>query len=74
MKECILILEEAKASQANSKDDSELSVVIDLKDAAADKMRIYLTGYYQAEYLYMLTKNGLIMNHKEYSVSKVKNK
>ena len=57
-----------------NRDDSELSVVIDLKNAAADKMRIYLTGYYQAEYLYMLTKNGLIMNHKEYSVSKVKNK
>ena len=55
-------------------DDSELSVVIDLKAAAADKMRIYVTGYYQAEYMYMLTKNGLIMNHKEYSVSKIKNK
>ena len=57
-----------------NRDDSELSVVIDLKNAAADKMRIYLTGYYQAEYIYMLTKNGLIMNHKEYSVSKIKNK
>ena len=57
-----------------NRDDSELSVVIDLKNAAADKMRIYVTGYYQAEYIYMLTKNGLIMNHKEYSVSKIKNK
>ena len=57
-----------------NRDDSELSVVIDLKDAAADKMRIYVTGYYQTEYVYMLTKNGLIMNHKEYSVSKIKNK
>ena len=57
-----------------NRDDSELSVVIDLKNAAADKMRIYVTGYYQAEYIYMLSKNGLIMNHKEYSVSKIKNK
>ena len=57
-----------------NRDDSELSVVTDLKAAAADKMRIYVTGYYQAEYMYMLTKNGLIMNHKEYSVSKIKNK
>ena len=48
-----------------NRDDSELSVVIDLKNAAADKMRIYVTGYYQAEYIYMLSKNGLIMNHKE---------
>ena len=57
-----------------NRDDSELSVVIDLKAAAAHKMRIYVTGYYQAEYIYTLTKNGLIMIHKEYSVSKIKNK
>ena len=56
------------------RDDSELSVTIDLKNAAADKMRIYLSGYFQAEYLCMLSKNGLIMNHKEYSVAKIKNK
>ena len=57
-----------------NRDDSDLSVTIDLKNAADDKMRIYLSGYYQAEYLYMLTKNGLVMNHKEYSVAKIKNK
>ena len=57
-----------------NRDDSELSVVIDLKAAAVDKMRIYVTGYYQAEYMYKLDKSGLIMFHKEYSVSKIKNK
>ena len=57
-----------------NRDDSELSVVIDLKAAAAHKIRMYVTGYYQAEYIYTLTKNGLIMIHKEYSVSKIKNK
>ena len=57
-----------------NRDDSELSIVIDLKAAATKKMRIYVTGYYQAEYLYTLDKNGLIMYHKEYSVSKIKNK
>ena len=57
-----------------NRDDSELSVVIDLKAAAADKMRIYVTRYYQAEYKYTLSKNGLIMIHKGYSVSKIKNK
>ena len=56
-----------------NRDDSDLSVVIDLKAAAANKMRIYVTGYYQAEYIYTLTKHGLIMIHKEYSVSKIKN-
>ena len=57
-----------------NRDDSELSVVIDLKAAAAKKMRIYVTGYYQAEYMYMLGPNGLVINHKEYSVSKIKSK
>ena len=57
-----------------NRDDSELSVVIDLKAAATRKLRIYVTGYYQAEYIYTLSKNGLIMIHKEYSVSKIKNK
>ena len=57
-----------------NRDDSELSVVIDLKAPAAHKIRMYVTGYYQAEYIYTLTKNGLIMIHKEYSVSKIKNK
>ena len=57
-----------------NRDDSDLVVTVDLKNAAADKMRIYISGYYQAEYLYMLSKNGLVMNHKEYSVAKIKNK
>ena len=57
-----------------NRDNSDLVVTVDLKNAAAKKMRLYITGYYQAEYLYMLTKNGLVMNHKEYSVAKIKNK
>ena len=57
-----------------NRDDSDLIVTVDLKNAATKKMRLYSTGYYQAEYLYMLTKNGLVMNHKEYSVAKIKNK
>ena len=57
-----------------NRDDSDLVVTVDLKNATAKKMRLYITGYYQAEYLYMLTKNGLVMNHKEYSVAKIKNK
>ena len=37
-------------------------------------MRLYVTEYYQGEYMYMLTKEGLIMSHKEYSVAKIKHK
>ena len=57
-----------------NRDDSDLVVTVDLKNAAGKKMRLYVTGYYQGEYMYMLTKDGLIMNHKEYSIAKIKNK
>ena len=33
-----------------------------------------MTGYYQGEYMYMLTRDGLIMSHKEYSIAKLKHK
>ena len=57
-----------------NRDDSDLVVTVDLKNAAAKKMRLYVTGYYQGEYMYMLTKDGLAMNHKEYIIAKIKNK
>ena len=57
-----------------NRDDSDLVVTVDLKAAATKKMRLYVTGYYQGEYMYMLTKEGLVMNHKEYSIAKIKNK
>ena len=57
-----------------NRDDSDLVVTVDLKNAAGKKMRLYVTGYYQGEYMYMLTKDGLVMNHKEYSIAKIKNK
>ena len=57
-----------------NRDDSDLVVTVNLKNAAAKKMMLYVTGYYQGEYMYMLTKDGLVMNHKEYSIVKIKNK
>ena len=57
-----------------NRDDSDLVVTVDLKNAAAKKMRLYVTAYYQGEYMYMLTKDGLVMNHKEYSIAKIKNR
>ena len=57
-----------------NRDDNDLVVTVDLKAAATKKMRLYVTGYYQGKYMYMLTKEGLVMNHKEYSIAKIKNK
>ena len=56
-----------------NRDDSDLSVTVDLKAAATKKMRLYIRGYYQTEYMYMLSKHGLTMQLKEYSVAKIKN-
>ena len=56
-----------------NRDDSDLSVTVDLKAAATKKMRLYIRGYYQTEYMYMLSKHGLTMQLKEYSVVKIKN-
>ena len=55
-----------------NRDDSDLSITINLKAAAAKKMRLRMTGYFQGEYMYMLGKDGLIMNYKEYGVNKQK--
>ena len=35
-------------------------------------MRLWVTGYYQGEYLYSFSNEGVIMNYKEYSVNKPK--
>ena len=55
-----------------NRDDCNLTVTVDLKAAATKKMRLRITGYFQGEYNYMISSNGLIMNYKEYGVSKIK--
>ena len=55
-----------------NRDDSDLSVTVDIKAAAAKKMRLRVTGYFQGEYMYLLGKDGLIMNYKEYGMNKQK--
>ena len=55
-----------------NRDDSDLTVTVDLKAAATKKLRLRITGYFQGEYNYMISSNGLIMNYKEYGVSKIK--
>ena len=57
-----------------NRDDSDLIITIDLKNAATKKLRLFVTGYYQGEYMYMLTRDGLLMTHKEYSIAKIKHK
>ena len=53
-------------------DDSDLTVTVELKNVAVKKMRLCVTGYFQGEYNYMISTNGLIINYKESGVSKIK--
>ena len=53
-------------------DDSDVNVTVDLKVAAPKNMRLRVTGYFQGKYMYMLSKDGRIMNYKEYGVNKQK--
>ena len=55
-----------------NRDDSDLTVTVDLKAAATKKMRLRVTGYFQGECMYMISKDGLIMNYKEYGINKTK--
>ena len=53
-----------------NRDDSGLAVVITLKEVAAKKLRLRVTGFSQAEYWYLLSNKGYIMSYKNYNISK----
>ena len=55
-----------------NRDNSYLGITVDLKAGAAKKMRLCIMGYFQGEYTYILGKDGLIMNYKEYGVNRQK--
>lgn len=55
-----------------NRDDNDLTVTVTLKSALTKKLRLRVTRYYQGEYLFSLSNEGLIMNYKEYGVNKPK--
>ena len=59
-------------SERVNRDDSDLTITVELKNAAAKKLRLRVTGYFQGKYNYMISTNGLIMNYKKSGVSKMK--
>ena len=50
--------------------DSSLAVTIGLKEAAAKKLRLRITGYSQAEYWYLISNKEYIMSYQNYNISK----
>ena len=53
-----------------NRDDSGLAVVITLKEAAAKKLKLQVTGFSQAEYWYLLSNEGYNMSYKNYNILK----
>ena len=51
------------------RNDSKLNVKIKLKNAATHKLRLRIWGYSLGEYLYILTKDRLTLQHKTYSIT-----
>ena len=53
-----------------NRDDSGIAVTVALKNRAAKKLRLRITGFSQAEYWYLLSNKGYIMSYKNYNISK----
>lgn len=54
------------------RNDCDITLAINFKNATAQKIRLEVTGYYQGEYFYSLSNEDLIMNYKDYSINKQK--
>lgn len=55
------------------RDDSDLVLNLELKNAIANKFRLRVSRYSQGEYLYLLGNRGITMKYKEYTIIKEKN-
>ena len=53
-----------------NRDYSGIALNIELKAAAAKKLRFRITGFSQGEYWYLLSNKGYIMSYKNYNISK----
>ena len=51
------------------RNDSEVNLAILLKKAATKKLRLRIWAYSLGEYLYVLSRQGLTLRHKTYSIS-----
>ena len=52
------------------RDDSQISLTINLKAAATKKLRYRITAWSQGEYWYALSPKGYVMSYKNYNISK----
>ena len=50
------------------RDDSKIDLFIQLKKTATKKLRLRIWAYSFGEYLYVLSRQGLTLRHKTYSI------
>ena len=53
-----------------TRDNSDLTLIVKLKAAATEKLKLGVTGYSPAEYCYTLSNRVMIMSYKKYIISK----
>ena len=52
-----------------NRNDLNLTLMVTKTAAAKKKMRLQVTGYYQVEYLYTLSNQGILLTFKDYSIA-----
>ena len=75
MKVCTLILEQAYVSETekSKRNNSKKNLHIMLKQAAGKKLRLQVWAYSLGEYLYILSKYGLTLKHRTYTINQTDN-
>ena len=58
-----------KEMEKLERNDSKLTLKTKLKSAATKKYRLRVWGYSLGKYLHILAKDGLILQHKTYSIT-----
>ena len=58
-----------KEAEKLERNDSRINLQITLKAAAKYKMRVRIWAYSLSEYLYVLTKSGLTLKHRTYTIN-----
>ena len=58
-----------KEMEKLERNDSKLNLNIQLKNSATKKLKLRIWGYSMGEYLYILAKVGLTLQHKTYSIT-----
>ena len=58
-----------KEAEKLERSDSKINLQITLKEAAKFNLRVRIWAYSLAEYLYVLSKSGLILKHRTYAIN-----